>query len=688
MTIYAAVFSLLKEALFNQKSDNIQYPSEDSFWRTVYNELQNQAVLGLASVAVPNHKEVPIAIKKGWDEYQRLSVVQYVQMYAAQTEAIDLLRQEGVAVAVMKGLAAACYYPIPEHRTMGDIDLIVKPENYFRSIKVLKNNGFLLVGEEGARYHTAFIKYGIIFELHQSPASIHKDPHGETIKKYILSGLDFVEINHLGPDQFPILPWKQNGMELIWHIRQHLYNGLGLRHIIDWMMFVNYTLDDEHIKEYKEDLDKCGLYQLALHITKLCQKYLGLRKEGITWCNDANDNVCDELLAFIMGQGNFGKKKGLNDKTAKVISGYSNLSLLIGKLQEVGESEWQAMQEFSLLKPVAWAYGGIKAIRLLFKNEGGVLQAVKNVNLGRRRKALFKYLYDSRDNRAASYIKQASHLPIGNVLGYIYDFATYLEYKWLNLLWFMQGYRLPTKEEKEYVRRNITFIFKSFERQKMARALCESIHFFYPGVRIIVTDDSRKPLIIERQNVTVVQLPFNSGLGYGLQKALEKVETPYVMRMDDDELLTMRSQIHRELVFLKEHGEVDLIGFGVRDGLRPSSIKNRRISYFSQKMKYAPLQLKVKHATQIDKDHIVLAKVANVYLVRTEKLRKVGYDSRIHILDHDDFFRRAAGVLVSVLSIKTVVYHRHNYFIKDYMEYRNDIQKDIVYIKEKVKKSN
>ncbi len=33
----------------------------------------------------------------------------------------------------------------------------------------------------------------------------------------------------------------------------------------------------------------------------------------------------------------------------------------------------------------------------------------------------------------------------------------------------------------------------------------------------------------------------NSGLSYGLNRALEKVKTPYVMRMDDDELLTLKT---------------------------------------------------------------------------------------------------------------------------------------------------
>lgn len=117
-------------------------------------------------------------------------------------------------------------------------------------------------------------------------------------------------MNTLGPDTFPILPWKQNGMELLWHIKQHLYNGLGLRQLIDWMMFADHYLDDEGYNEYAEDMRKCGLLRLAIHVTRLCQLHLGLREEGISWCRKADESLCEELLAFVMEQGNFGIKGG------------------------------------------------------------------------------------------------------------------------------------------------------------------------------------------------------------------------------------------------------------------------------------------------------------------------------------------------------------------------------------------
>ena len=396
MIVAEAVFLLLKEALFKKTDEKNIYPIDSAFWEEVYRELESQAVLGLTSVVALKHDEIPKDIKKNWGSRQRFSVVRYVQMYEAQKEAVCILEGDAIDVAVIKGMASACYFPIPEHRTMGDIDLLVRPRDYQRAIELLKKNGFVVEGKEESRYHTAFMRYGVLFELHQSPASIHKIAQGEEIKKYVLSGLEHVERCQTNYGEFPMLPWQQNGMELIWHIRQHLYNGLGLRHIVDWMMFVNEKLDDQHFEEYRENLERCGLLQLALHVTLLCQKYLGLRTEDITWCNSADEDACDELIAFLMEQGDFGRKKGLTDKTAKALSGYSNPKLFLKKMQEIGASTWKQAERNPVIRPLAWIYGTAYYARKILSQKGGLRKFIQDSNQGRKRRKMFERLYGKR----------------------------------------------------------------------------------------------------------------------------------------------------------------------------------------------------------------------------------------------------------------------------------------------------
>ena len=415
MTVNEAIYGLLKEALFGQQERgeavnagyNPDVDRDPKIWSKVYEELKAQAVIGITAPVAAKHKEIPEKLRLEWSGLQKSFAIKYVQMAAGQRETCRLLREAGIQVAVMKGMAAAIYYPVPEYRAMGDVDLLVSPKDYEQAVDVLKKNGYMLEGEEDEKYHTALSKYRILYELHRSPAGIHISEKGDKVAKFILSGLEHIEINTLGQDQFPILPWKQNGMELIWHIRQHLYNGLGLRQIIDWMMFVNYMLDDERMREYMPDLEKCGLDQLAIVTTRMCQKYLGLRTDNITWCNEADESLCDDLMSFIMGQGNFGVK-ATDEKTAKVLSGYGSPKIMLKKLQDVGKAEWKLLKKYPVLTPAAFVYGGIFALRTLLEQRGGWRRVIEDFRLGRRRKEMFSRLYGREAERGRKKYRRRS----------------------------------------------------------------------------------------------------------------------------------------------------------------------------------------------------------------------------------------------------------------------------------------
>ena len=91
-----------------------------------------------------------------------------------------------------------------------------------------------------------------------------------------------------------------------------------------------------------------------------------------------------------------------------------------------------------------------------------------------------------------------------------------LEYWLLEAWWALRGCRKPSAEDIAYVAENVTIMFKSFERQKQARALVKSIWKYYPRVRIVIADDSATPLTVpdypQGSNLKIIQMPFNSGL--------------------------------------------------------------------------------------------------------------------------------------------------------------------------------
>ena len=87
-----------------------------------------------------------------------------------------------------------------------------------------------------------FFKNGVSVEIHRFFASLNDPNHAKLLDDQIIENINS---SHVLPD-------KVNGLVLLEHISQHLESGLGLRQIIDWMMFVNQCLPDEYWPGYKE----------------------------------------------------------------------------------------------------------------------------------------------------------------------------------------------------------------------------------------------------------------------------------------------------------------------------------------------------------------------------------------------------------------------------------------------------
>lgn len=278
-------------------------------------------------------------------------------------------------------------------------------------------------------------------------------------------------------------------------------------------------------------------------------------------------------------------------------------------------------------------------------------------------------------------LRRLSKGPLGALMCAAWDAFVWMEMQLCRLYCFLNGASGPTEAQQALMRENVTFVYKSFERQHLAKRLYRNIQKYYPGVRVIIADDSRKPLQLTGPGLQIVQLPFNVGLSAGLNRALSLVETPFVIRMDDDELLSPCSNFHLQLEFLLAHPEADLVGvlpltFPYRRGWQKEEIAR----YQRFHMADAEKPLKIPHRTWLDEKHIVLGKTPNVFIARTDAYRTLGYDDRIRMIDHQEFFFRAAGNLVSVLACDSFIFHNHCPFNYAYQVYRADCEGDRRYI--------
>ena len=154
---------------------------------------------------------------------------------------------------------------------MGDIDFIVPIDRFDDACKLMLENGYSQKkGDKKDTRHKSFSKGGTHYELHRHFSYTDLD-----IEEYITDGFEQVNQGNINGIVFPMLPKLANGLVLLAHMRNHLQSGLGLRQVIDWMMYVDKELDDLFWEQEFMRISKTvKLDKFAIAITRMCQLYL------------------------------------------------------------------------------------------------------------------------------------------------------------------------------------------------------------------------------------------------------------------------------------------------------------------------------------------------------------------------------------------------------------------------------
>ena len=318
--------------------------------REVYEEMRLHGIIGLPG-NILNKLAMPPELFQEWER----SVVKRVFHYYRYKQAESQLPLS-VPYVILKGSSAAQYYPFPELRMLGDIDIMTCHEDYLKACEMMISGGFKEVTGESERNrgrHRCFAKGDIVVEVHSFFASVTDPEQAKYLDELIIQNITH---SHILPDHV-------NGLVLLEHISQHLRNGIGLRQIIDWMMFVNQCLSDENWPSFSEMAKKLGLEKLAIVTTRMCEMYLGLPDRE--WSSVANKYLCEQLIMYILSCGSFGNK-WIYDYSASVTV-FANIQTInegFRFLQDAGLKNWKACKQYPFLRHFAWLY---QAGRFVFK---------------------------------------------------------------------------------------------------------------------------------------------------------------------------------------------------------------------------------------------------------------------------------------------------------------------------------
>ena len=342
---------VISAAMFPQTHRMPDIPGEQY---SVLHERLKSHTLALLPAALLNSAEMPEALRQQWQKELFTQKLRFGQYLIHQEAVLRLFSQAGIPCVVLKGTVSASYYPEPAYRAMGDIDLLVRPRDRQSAVRLLKENGFRASGYRDA-IEQGFRKGYVPLELHIGICP--EGQYADTINTLLLNHFAEMESKELYDFVFPCMTEMCNGLVLLEHMHHHLRDHLGFRQVIDWMLYVDAHLDDKAWNANLRGLfTQCGLERFAIVITAMCQRYFGLRTEGISWPQNADAALCEELFDHIYVMGNFGNQLEANQKSAAGMLRDRSLLCVLKDLQKVGLDNWELCRSHPWLRPFAWLY--------------------------------------------------------------------------------------------------------------------------------------------------------------------------------------------------------------------------------------------------------------------------------------------------------------------------------------------
>ncbi len=299
-------------------------------WRALYRETCAQTVT-LAVLDVLSDLSIPQEAYKKYFEMGKRVTAGNIRLEHAQMELVSLLEQESHPYVILKGQAAAAYYPTPELRLLGDVDFLVPSDRAETIAESMKALGYQHTCEPGD-YHEVLEKPGVYLEMHRTVAGMPEGKAHLSVEQFFSTIYEESVPAEGMFGTFRVPCNAHHAMILILHMQHHTVEwGMGLRHIMDWACFVNRTAREPFWQERLLPLLKqIGLMRFVAVITKMTSVYLG--SVCPDWATDAPEDICPQLMEDFLSGGNFGNKDQDRKRASSMLPDWENRQKSSGKL--------------------------------------------------------------------------------------------------------------------------------------------------------------------------------------------------------------------------------------------------------------------------------------------------------------------------------------------------------------------
>lgn len=259
--------------------------------------------------------EVPVSIS------HRLQVHSAATFVIEQNRKVDetvnklfaLLNDNEIHTYLLKGQGIGSYYPSPEYRQSGDIDIFAYGQ--FDKVNSLLSSNPEITATETTIKHQSFLWNEVEIENHNYLIRFYSAKYRKVweriLNEYISKGSTECFL------QAHLLPAQLNLLYIFVHFQLHLMReGVGLRQLCDWLVLLKAKQLEIDMELFLKQAEELGLSRAMTAACYIGAEYLGFDCKIMPFdigTRQAQEDG-DFMLKDILTQGNFGHESGLYER--------------------------------------------------------------------------------------------------------------------------------------------------------------------------------------------------------------------------------------------------------------------------------------------------------------------------------------------------------------------------------------
>lgn len=312
---------------------------------------------------------------------------QFIRRDTLQMKAIEEIKQtfhhHQIMHVFLKGSILRTLYPQSFLRGMGDLDILVHPEQLDLTHQVLDALGYK--NTSNAPNHDSFEKgHDLIIEIHPKLNS-EFDERFEG-----LFGSEWEETYRLIDSTYRFHPEFELAY-LIYHLAKHFSNsGIGLRSVLDLGIYYQHHQETFRIDYFVQLLEKAHLLQFGSYVLAFQEVYFAYQfPKLIQALPESKLEVLEEILHWVTMTGIHGKAKAFNISVAGMAFQATKVnSIKKGKFKYILGLlfpprkqlvvQYPFLEKWGILLPLGWF---LRGLRLLFKKTRRSIQRLRSLQV-------------------------------------------------------------------------------------------------------------------------------------------------------------------------------------------------------------------------------------------------------------------------------------------------------------------